>query len=750
TASGIEIEFWACSPSGPVKILIAGQEAVCFVEQKANVDGGEFGITRIGDVDLKTFAGVPVKALYFRSQRDLFTARRRLRESGVVLYESDIKPADRYLMERFITGPCTVSGPATQHAGYMEYTNPRMVASNYRPTFNIASIDIETEGLDGALYSVAVATRESERVFMVGAGQDTETIQSCTTEKALLTAFCDHLRHLDPDMIIGWNVIDFDLRFLDNVCRRDRLAFAIGRDNASAVIPPSSERTRNTIPDVPGRVVLDGITALRSAMYRFEDFSLQAVSGEVLGRGKLIHKTDRVEEITRLYHEAPEELAAYNLEDCRLVLDIFDALNLVDFHVERASMTGLPMGRPGGSVAAFDYLYLPRLHRHGFVAPDPNPDRDVQANPGGFVMESVPGLHENVLVLDFKSLYPSIIRTFHIDPLAMAVPGEDAIPGFEGASFSRESAILPEIIEELWQARDKAKKDNNKPLSQAIKILMNSFYGVLGTPGCRFYSNGLASSITRRGQKIIKQSREIIEQEGRQVIYGDTDSLIILLGPGYTPDAAVSAGKELAVTLNAWWRAHLRDELNLDSRLEIQFEKLFLRFFMPSIRGSETGSKKRYAGLAHGAAGAPTVKFTGMECVRSDWTPLARDFQRELYRRVFLDMPYIDYVRQTANYLMAGKLDDQLVYRKQLRKPLEEYTKNVPPHVQAARKLDKPGRWIRYVITTGGPEPAELRTFPLDYTHYLDRQLAPAADALLHHLGTSVHDIIDPQMSLFR
>lgn len=500
----------------------------------------------------------------------------------------------------------------------------------------------------------------------------------------------------------------------------------------------------------PERVVLDGVDTLRMAMYNFESFSLEAVAQGMLGKGKLISHHDRSEEITRLFHDDPHQLGAYNIEDCTLVLDIFAHADLVGFALERARLTGLPVGHQGGSVAAFDFLYLPRLHRHGFVAPDLDRGgtQDV-AVPGGYVMDSQPGLFENVLVLDFKSLYPSIIRTFHVDPLAMATALDDSIPGFENAKFSRDTYILPEIIESLWAARDEAKKHQNKPLSQAIKILMNSFYGVLGTTGCRFFDPKLAGSITRYGQKIMTESQKFIEEQGYSVIYGDTDSQFVLLGEGHDVAAATVIGNELAQSLSDWWRNRLQTQLKIESYLEVEFETHYLRFLMPTIRGSEKGSKKRYAGLVRGPDGTLSVSFTGLESVRTDWTPLARAFQRELYRRVFLNEPYEDYVRQTAEGLLSGELNDQLVYRKRLRKPVSEYQKNIPPHVKAAKQLDKPGSWISYVVTVNGPEPAEHRKSALDYAHYLDRQLAPSADSILRVLDTSFQAIVDRQMDLF-
>jgi len=172
----------------------------------------------------------------------------------------------------------------------------------------------------------------------------------------------------------------------------------------------------------------------------------------------------------------------------------------------------------------------------------------------------------------------------------MAAPGPDPIPGFQQAAFSRDRYILPEIIESLWRARDQAKTHSNKPLSQAIKILMNSFYGVLGTTGCRFFSPQLAGSIARFGQRIICKSREFIEEQGYSVIYGDTDSLFVLLGKGHDAASAKSIGNQLAESLSQWWRDHLQATMSVESFLEVEFETHYLRFLMPTLRGSDKGT----------------------------------------------------------------------------------------------------------------------------------------------------------------
>jgi DNA polymerase-2 len=762
---GVEIVFWARGESGPIRIRLDEREAVAFSE-RGRVRGDSLGC-RVRPLELRTFDSVPVDALYFKSQRALVDARRSLRERGIRLFESDVKPADRFLMEHFVTGGFRVDGASRKHDGYREYRNPRISPAEFRPRLKVASLDIETDGLDETLCSIGVSIESEARVFLLRhqewshahgerlAEEEHVEISVHHDETALLEEFFSHLAGADPDVIVGWNVVDFDLHLLERVCQRLNLAFAMGRGrDRAAVLAPSAVGGKR-VARVPGRAILDGIDTLKTATWSFEDFGLEAVARELLGRGKRIEKSeDRIREIRRLYREEPWELARYNAEDCRLVEEIFRKAHLLDFVLERSQLTGLALDRVGGSVAAFDNLYLPRLHRRGRVARDVEEAPTDVVSPGGYVLESEPGLFENVLILDFKSLYPSIILTFRVDPLGLVEAGADAIEGFEGARFSRDRSILPGLIEDLWRARDRAKAAGEEATSRAIKIIMNSFYGVLGTPGCRFFEPRLVASITRRGHEIITRSKEWIESEGLRVIYGDTDSLFVLLGPGPGEETCRARGEDLARRLNRRWAEEVERRHGVSSHLELEFDKHYLRFFMPTIRGSELGSKKRYAGLARRGT-ERVLEFTGLEAVRSDWTPLAREFQRELYRRIFFDEPFEEYVRSTASELFAGKRDRDLVYRKRLRRRLEDYQKNVPPHAQAALKLlsSRPGarmdRWVRYVVTTRGPEPLENEPRSLDYQHYLDRQLAPAADALLRLKGTSVGEILDKQLRLF-
>ena len=752
---GLELNFWGKSASGPVRVVVRGERAVCFVDRGAHVGGRmPAGIEfERKPLELRSMDGKTVDGLYFRYQRDLLAARRALKAEHVAVYESDLKPTDRYLMERFITASFSIEGEPLNRGGFIEFVNPQIRPASFRPELSAVSLDIETEGLDGALYSIAVGGSGTPRAFVVSsqpvsvAGVD---VVCCRDEREALRAFFAWLADADPDLILGWNVVSFDLDFLEKRCQALRLSFDVGRGGERATILPAGGPGGTSVARIPGRVVLDGIEALRAGFWSFESFELESVAQELLGRGKRIHSDrDRVAEITRLYLDDREKLIRYNVEDCALVEDIFREAELIRFVMRRAELTGLSMDRLGGSVAAFDHLYLPRLHRKGRVALDVEDVKSGEGSPGGYVIDSKPGLYDNVLLLDFKSLYPSIIRTFQIDPFGLVEQGEDPVPGFQGGAFAREGAILPGLIEELWQARDEAKRNGDAPLSQAVKILMNSFYGVLGTTACRFHDSRLAGSITRRGHQIIRESRKYIDDSGLEVIYGDTDSLFVLLGDGVSEREARDGGASLAADLNAWWRQRVEQEFGLECFLEIEFETHFLKFLMPTIRGSEAGSKKRYAGLVRAPSGEKDLVFKGLESVRTDWTPLARRFQRELYRRVFSDEPFEAYIKETLDALMAGKLDEELIYRKRLRRPVSEYTRNVPPHVQAARQLENPGRWVSYVITSAGPQPVVDEVPRPDYAHYRDRQLAAAADGILHFLGTSFDAITDRQMAMF-
>ncbi|WP_171057318.1 DNA polymerase II [Pseudomonas fluorescens] len=771
TPAGTEVEFWLATDAGPRRVRLPHQPSVAFIpaEQRAVAERllHDEKNVELRPLALQDFEHRPVLGLYCQQHGQLMRLETTLNRNGVDVFEADVRPPERYLMERFITAPVRFSG--TPDADGVLLNAQLKPDPKYRPTLRLVSLDIETTET-GELYSIALEGCGERQVYMLGAPNGDDSIvdfdlEYCDSRTIILKKLNDWFARHDPDAIIGWNVVQFDLRILHEHARRLGVPLKLGRGGEEMQWREHGSRN-HYFASAAGRLIIDGIESLRSATWSFPSFSLENVAQTLLGEGKAIDNPyQRMDEINRMFAEDKPALAKYNLKDCELVTRIFAKTELLTFLLERASVTGLPADRSGGSVAAFTHLYMPLMHRQGFVAPNlgTNPP---QASPGGFVMDSQPGLYESVLVLDYKSLYPSIIRTFLIDPVGLIEglqhPDDtDSVPGFRGARFSRTRHCLPSIVSRVAEGRETAKREHNAPLSQALKIIMNAFYGVLGSSGCRFFDTRLASSITLRGHEIMLRTRKLIEEQGHAVIYGDTDSTFVWLRRPHGQEEAANIGHALVKHVNDWWRAHVRDEYGLESALELQFEIHYKRFLMPTIRGAEEGSKKRYAGLVTRADGSDEMVYKGLETVRTDWSLLARQFQQELYERIFQRKPYQDYVRDYVRKTLAGEFDDRLVYRKRLRRTLDDYERNVPPHVRAARLADdynaqhgrprqyQNGGWISYVITLAGPEPLEVRRAAIDYDHYITRQLQPVADAILPFVDDDFSTLIGGQLGLF-
>ncbi|SDU72469.1 DNA polymerase II [Pseudomonas mandelii] len=771
TPAGTQVEFWLATDAGPQRIRLPHQPSVAFIpaarrEQAEAVLRGEKNV-ELKPLALQDFEHRPVLGLYCQQHGQLMRLETALRKAGVEMFEADVRPPERYMMERFITAPVLFGGtPGTEGLLLDAQMKP---APDYRPNLRLVSLDIETTA-QGELYSIALEGCGERQVYMLGPpnGDDSAVdfqLDYCDSRTVLLKKLNEWFARHDPDAIIGWNVVQFDLRVLHQHARQLGVPLKLGRGGEEMQWREHGSRN-HYFASAAGRLIIDGIESLRSATWSFPSFSLENVAQTLLGEGKAISTPyQRMDEINRMFAEDKPALATYNLKDCELVTRIFAKTELLTFLLERASVTGLPADRSGGSVAAFTHLYMPLMHRQGFVAPNLG-NKPAQASPGGFVMDSQPGLYESVLVLDYKSLYPSIIRTFLIDPVGL-IEGlqhpedSNSVPGFRGARFSRTRHCLPAIVARVAEGRETAKREHNAPLSQALKIIMNAFYGVLGSSGCRFFDTRLASSITLRGHEIMLRTRQLIEAQGHTVIYGDTDSTFVWLRRAHGQDEAAQIGRALVDHVNQWWREHVQQEYGLESALELQFETHYKRFLMPTIRGAEEGSKKRYAGLVTRADGTDEMVYKGLETVRTDWSPLARQFQQELYSRIFHRQPYQDYVRDYVRKTLAGEFDDRLIYRKRLRRTLDDYERNVPPHVRAARIADdyndqqgrprqyQNGGWISYVISVAGPEPLEIRSAPIDYDHYVTRQLQPVADAILPFVDDDFSTLIGGQLGLF-
>jgi DNA polymerase-2 len=708
----------------------------------------------------------PVVRVQVAAPPDTPPLRDRLHGQGIRTYEADVRFAQRYLIDHKIKGAVAIRGEPIAEPPFspelpplLAYDQPQLSPCDWVPRLSVVSLDIETD----------LAAREVRSIALVGAGASEVLLLTprgwrapggaipFRSEKDLLAAFAHRIRKLDPDLLTGWNVIDFDLSVLARRAEELGVPLELGRLPGRLRLRPGRGRGP-TEAQVPGRLVLDGIQLLRTSFIRLEDYSLGAAAQEILGEGKLLSGPDRGGDIDRAFRHDRERFVEYNRTDARLVLDLLDKLRLVDLVVERSLLTGLPPDRVAGSIAAFDALYLVELADRGRVAPTVGSGPELYAETaGGHVLDPAPGLYENVLVFDFQSLYPSLIRTFQIDPVGFvpaglrgkSAPGE-LILSPTGAAFRREPGILPRLLDELAPRRKAAQRAGNAVASYAIKILMNSCYGVLATPACRFHNPEIANAITGYGRELLLWTKGRMEAHGHRVLYGDTDSLFVT-SDATEPEAAWRRGEELAALLHGELAEHIRATWGVESKLVLELEHVFRKLFLPHLKGSGAGARKRYAGLAW-KDGQETTVLTGLEAVRSDTTELAKQVQRELYDRLFHERPVEDYLARVVCELRAGRFDELLVYRKALRKDVASYTATTPPHVAAARKMSgKPGRRVAYVITRAGPEPAAERQHPYDYEHYVDKQVRPVAEPVLEILGLDFRKVCgdDRQLELF-
>jgi DNA polymerase-2 len=682
--------------------------------------------------------------------------REAFKKLDVQSYEADIRFTYRFLIDNGIRGSMEITGQHKKGDRIDRvYEEPKLKPSDFFPKLRTLSIDIETDMNAKEIFCISMYTEGYNEVYIVSE-KTLKNAKSFPDERSMLEAFSQKVLELDPDIITGWNLIDFDLNVLEKRFKHHKLDFVLGRENEPSRVRLNQSFFKDSTVDIIGRIALDGIMLLRISFIRFEDYKLNTAAHEILGeeKEKVFTDQNKGKEIERLFREEPQKLVNYNLTDSRLVYDILQKKKLIDLTVKRSMLTGMQLDRVKASIASLDNLYISEARKLGYICRTSDFSESEERIKGGFVKDSQPGIYDFINVLDFKSLYPSIMRTFNIDPLAheWAKDEKEVIIAPNKAKFSKKEGIMPSIIQNLWEQRDLAKKNKDAEASFAIKITMNSFFGVLANPMCRFYSLDVANAITSYGRFIVKKTSDLVEESGYKVIYGDTDSIFVE-SKAKDEAEAKKIGKKIAQDVNTFWAEYVKENTGGRGFLELQFEKTFVRFLLPYIRGATTGAKKRYAGIVM-VYGKEEIKFTGLEFVRRDWTPISKKFQLEILDRIFHKKEIGEYVKEFITDLKAGKMDELLVYKKAIRKDLIKYTKTTPPHVKAARKLspdELQSSIIAYVMTQNGPEPIQKLTSKIDYDHYIEKQLKPIADSVLVFFKLNFDDLMkgSTQRSLF-
>ncbi|WP_318566766.1 DNA polymerase domain-containing protein [Salinigranum marinum] len=381
----------------------------------------------------------------------------------------------------------------------------------------------------------------------LGEGIDVE-VRSFADEDAMLDAFLAYIEETDPDVLTGWNFEDFDAPYL-----LDRLEVRNPRTDRDLAIERLSRvgevwRGGWGGPDVKGRVVFDLLYAYKRTQFtELESYRLDAVGELELDAGKERYSGD----IGDLWEQEPERLLEYNLRDVELCVEIDRKQEVIAFWDEVRSFVGCKLEdapTPGDTV---DIYVLHKVHDE-FALPSKGTVESEEYE-GGAVFEPIVGVKENVTVLDLKSLYPMCMVTINASPETKVDPetyGGETYRAPNGTHFRREpDGIIREMVDELLDEREqkKALRNDHDPDSQAyeqfdrqqaaVKVIMNSLYGVLGWDRFRLYDKEMGAAITATGREVIQFTEEVASGLDYQVAYGDSvtgDRPIVVKDPSDT------------------------------------------------------------------------------------------------------------------------------------------------------------------------------------------------------------------------
>ncbi|MDP2909159.1 MAG: DNA-directed DNA polymerase, partial [Nanoarchaeota archaeon] len=487
-----------------------------------------------------------------------------------------------------------------------------------------------------------------------------------------------------------------------------------------------------------------------------ENYDLDSVAKELIGEGKI--ETDFVKAFLAWDARSPEleKFCEYNLNDAeityKLARKIMPNIN---------ELTKL-IGQPAVDIVRMSYgqmveWYLIRkAHQYSEICPNrPGPDkiaaRRVGTYKGAFVYEPKPGLYENLAIMDFKGLYPSIIATHNISAITLTEKNGVKTPLIETSDgkkvfyqFKKKEGFITKAIKELIEKRSEVRKelakDKKNPAltarSYALKTVANASYGYMGFFAARWYSREAAEAITAYGRHYITKTIEEAKKEF-EVVYSDTDSIIFLLG-GKTREDAKNFLKKINDTLPGY--------------LELDLEGFFPRGIFVMKKGTEEGAKKKYALLNEEGE----VVVTGFETIRRDWSRLAKEVQRKILNIILKDnspKKAMSYAKEIINDIRKKKFDmEDMTIQTTMQRPLDTY-QQIGPHVAVARRMVQQGMFvttgstIRYVITEGKGQirdkarlPQEAENYDAEY--YVNNQILPAVGRIFEVLGYKKEDLI--------
>ena len=595
-------------------------------------------------------------------------------------------------------------------------------------------------------------------------------VLSYKKETELLDAWSDFVRQLDPDILTGYNINNFDVPYLLNRAQHLKVKNFeyLGRiKNVRSVIKDTMiqskqmGRRENKQVNFEGRVPFDLLFVLFRD-YKLRSYTLNSVSYHFLQEQKEDVHHSIITDLQNESEQTRRRLAMYCLKDAYLPLRLLNKLMCIVNYMEMARVTGVPLAcllTRGQQIKVVSQL-LRKARDAGYLIPTyTGQGGEMEQFEGATVIEPKRGYYSDpISTLDFASLYPSIMMAHNLCYTTLIKPAEKIRLGLSDDDVTKTPAgnffvkttirkgLLPEILEDLLSARKKAKnelKSETDPFKRsvldgrqlALKISANSVYGFTGAQVGKLPCLEISGSVTAYGRTMIEFTKQEVEtkftmengyENNAVVIYGDTDSVMVKFGTSNL-ERSMELGKEAADFVSA----------KFIKPIKLEFEKVYYPYLLIN--------KKRYAGLYW----TTPEKYDKMDCkgietVRRDNSPLVANLMNMCLQKLLIDRDpnaAVDYAKSVISDLLCNRIDiSQLVITKEYAK--QEYASK-QAHVELAvrmRKRDagnapKLGDRVPYVITaaaknTPAYEKAEDPIYvlenciPIDSQYYLENQLS--------------------------
>ncbi|MBI4144346.1 ribonuclease H-like domain-containing protein [Candidatus Woesearchaeota archaeon] len=666
--------------------------------------------------------------------------------------EDDILFVRRYLIDKEIT-PLTLLEAETENNEIIsikkadeEPIKPKTIAIDIETYTPQGSFEISYEN---PIITIALHGDNFQKL-LTWKKTNIQQAETLTTEKEMLEKLAQLIKQYQPDFIIGYNSDSFDMPYIIARAKKLKAKINIGKDNTDPEITGKTHKECK-ITGISHIDILRFVRRVLGMTMKTDSFTLEAVASELLGE----HKHDfPYEQIGPAWDSGNiKELAEYNLHDAKLTYKIFEKAwpALLEF-TKIVGLTPFDISRLSFSQFVEWFMARKAFQQNELLPNKPTYKEQTkrmnfQAK-GALVFEPKQGVYKDIIVFDYRSLYPSIIASANISPGTLNCECcNEKVPELNIHFCKKKNGFISTIIKEIISYRTSIKKQlktNNDPLLEArvyaLKVLLNSFYGYMGFAAARWYSAESVEATTSYARHYISQVKDKATKSGFKVIYGDTDSVFITLEEKTTSDA-----NKLLEQINK----------ELPKPMELEMEGHYLSGIFVSTKGTTTGAKKRYALLKENGE----LKIRGFETIRRNTAIIAKKTQEQLIRIVLQEgnsQKAISLIKETIKKLRKNEVAvKDVIITTQIQKETSKYD-SVGPHVAAAKLLENKGikiskgMIISYIIGRGTGRirdrvilPKEAKQTDYDGEYYITNSLLPAVENILNAIGINLSDVIN-------